>query len=176
MVKLPEHGQGQSHLMADPRAIKDFMLAGKAVLTLKSTTSGKHYTYRIKQAPDGALFFVALCTGDNEFGYSYIGQITAYNGQHFYSHGRKSTIAEGSKPAQALRWAFNALLQGRVPQGLEVWHEGRCAACARVLTDPTSLATGLGPECSDRRGVARGARAKARDKTPFATLKQLELV
>ena len=30
----------------------------------------------------------------------------------------------------------------------EVWHEGRCGKCGRVLTVPESLILGLGPECA----------------------------
>jgi hypothetical protein len=29
----------------------------------------------------------------------------------------------------------------------EVWHEGKCGKCGRALT-PSSILTGIGPECS----------------------------
>jgi hypothetical protein len=34
-----------------------------------------------------------------------------------------------------------------VPDGLEVWHEGRCGRCNRKLTVPASIESGFGPEC-----------------------------
>jgi hypothetical protein len=30
----------------------------------------------------------------------------------------------------------------------EVWHEGKCGKCGRALTVPSSILTGIGPECS----------------------------
>ena len=33
---------------------------------------------------------------------------------------------------------------------IELWHEGRCGKCGRVLTVPTSISTGFGPDCLRR--------------------------
>lgn len=33
---------------------------------------------------------------------------------------------------------------------LQVWHEGRCGRCGRKLTVPSSIETGLGPECAGK--------------------------
>lgn len=32
---------------------------------------------------------------------------------------------------------------------VEVWHEGSCGRCGRKLTVPSSIETGLGPECAE---------------------------
>ena len=32
--------------------------------------------------------------------------------------------------------------------GFEMLHEGRCGRCARRLTVPASVASGIGPECA----------------------------
>ena len=58
-----------------------------------------------------------------------------------------SKIGEDADSAKAWRW-FDANLQaGRVPEQLEVWHEGRCGRCGRALTVPESIERGIGPEC-----------------------------
>jgi len=140
----------QQHKFTEAREARSFVLSGKAIFTLKSLASGKHYTYKVKLAPDGGVSFVSLCTGDNEFGYTYIGLLRAGR----YSHGARSPIQGGSLPAQAISWALRNVFElDRIPQGLEIWHEGRCGACARLLTDPTSIARGLGPECAQRRAA-----------------------
>jgi hypothetical protein len=47
----------------------------------------------------------------------------------------------------ALNWALVNLAADIMPAQLEFWHEGRCARCARPLTDPASIEAGFGPEC-----------------------------
>ena len=69
------------------------------------------------------------------------------------------TAAAAALPADDVRargfaWFWRVLGSGRAfPAAFEFWHEGRCAACARRLTVPQSIATGFGPECAARRGI-----------------------
>jgi hypothetical protein len=37
---------------------------------------------------------------------------------------------------------------------LEISHEGRCGHCARLITTPGSLASGIGPECAAKVGMS----------------------
>ena len=55
--------------------------------------------------------------------------------------------------ARGFAWFWRTLNGGTFPATFEFWHEGRCAACARRLTVPNSIATGFGPECADRLGI-----------------------
>lgn len=41
---------------------------------------------------------------------------------------------------------------------------GRCSRCHRVLTDPASIARGIGPECMARRGMDAGGDLCVRDR------------
>lgn len=126
---------------------RSFMGAGNATVTLKSVVSGVHFTYRIRKSEDGQMQFVSVLTGsDNESSYSYLGFVR----RDVYFHGRKSKIGEQAPSAKAFAWAWRSLAQGTMPPSLEVWHEGRCGRCNRKLTHPTSIATGLGPECAGR--------------------------
>lgn len=68
------------------------------------------------------------------------------------------TAAAAALPADDVRargfaWFWRVLNGGTFPAAFEFWHEGRCAACARRLTVPQSIATGFGPECAARNGI-----------------------
>jgi hypothetical protein len=136
----------------DGNAAKAFMLAGNAHVTLKSIATGTRFTYRIrppkKEAGDTSppdIWFVQLLTGqDNNSSYKYIGQLTEARG---FWHGRKSAITEDAKSVKAFDWCWQAIRQGRLPVGVECWHEDRCGRCGRRLTVPASIGSGFGPEC-----------------------------
>jgi hypothetical protein len=65
-------------------------------------------------------------------------------------HGKKSRIASDAPSAVAFMWVWKTLISGRMHPELAVWHEGRCGACNRRLTDPASISSGLGPICAGR--------------------------
>ena len=136
------------HLITDASAAIDFAFGGKSRFTLVSQASGKRYTFRIAKAKDSDdMFFVSLLTGpSNETDYAYLG---------FVKLPRRALIAgrkgNPNHPAFiALDWALANLAAGDMPKQLEFWHEGRCARCARPLTDPVSIERGLGPECATK--------------------------
>lgn len=150
---------GQFLSTADARR---FILAGHAIVTLKSLATGKHFTYRIKRAPlqpvrpmEGVTYskdpsyFVELLTGpDNSSDFKYMG--TLRNGR--YGHGRsdKACVSVASTAAQAFAWAWNRLVGDTMPDSLEVWHVGKCGRCGRRLTVPASIASGIGPDCAEK--------------------------
>jgi hypothetical protein len=45
-------------------------------------------------------------------------------------------------------YVLNKLKTNKLPEFVEVWHEGKCGKCGRALTVPSSILTGIGPECS----------------------------
>jgi hypothetical protein len=143
-----------------------FLQGGKATFTLQSLRSGAHFTYRMNESEDGKCFFVSVLTGpDNtsRTSYSYLGYISAESG--LFRSSRKSRISPQDKRFAAFDWSYRALAAGTLPRDLEVWHEGRCCRCGRALTVPESVASGLGPECASRVGVARRASALHARKT-----------
>lgn len=126
----------------------EFMFGGSARFTLVSKKTGERKTYRMKKSDgDRPVYFAQLLTGpDNTSDYTYLG---------FGKYGQSGLIAGGKgnprHPAFiALNWTLNKLGAGEMPDQLEFWHEGRCAACGRVLTDPVSIERGLGPECASK--------------------------
>lgn len=141
-------------------AAKNFMLAGKAIFTLKSLRSGTHYTFKVshKKANGqyGESWMVSLLTGpDNWANYTYIGQIKAskgdlYNGNLYFATTKASELSMDSAPVAGFMYAFRHISRGMMPKNLEIWHAGKCGRCGRLLTVPSSIELGLGPECASK--------------------------
>jgi len=135
---------------ADARA---YALAGNARLTLLSTKTGVRFTYRVRakdvaQHVNDRLYFVSVLTGsDNESDYTYLGIIC--DGATTYRRGTKSTIGWEAPSAKAFAYFWENVTAGILPTQLEVWHEGSCGRCGRPLTDPESIARGIGPVCAE---------------------------
>ena len=130
---------------------KAFMLAGKATVTLVSKKTGTRFTFKVSMADDGQAHFVALLNGpDNEADYKYLGRIA----RDIFWAGRKvprgGDITPDAPSSRAFAWAWKAIVQDTLPEQLEVWHEGRCGRCNRKLTVPSSIASGMGPECAGK--------------------------
>lgn len=142
----------------DALTAREFMLAGVATVTLVSRVTGVRFTYKIA-APstdtaaggrtvdrEAGVRFVKVLTGsDNENDYEFLGTIFVNDGA--FRRGKKSRIGGDAPSAVAFAWAWERLDVGVMPAALEVWHEGQCGRCGRKLTDPTSIASGFGPEC-----------------------------
>lgn len=149
----------------DQGAIRAFCLGGNARFTLVSTKTGARFTFRVtapKQSLDGVktcqeeatIWFVSLLTGsDNESAFTYFGNIKLRPSGHVFEVGRKSRIAESAPSVKAFAWFWRLLQQGELPGCLEFWHEGKCCRCGRALTVPSSIESGIGPECAQKAGA-----------------------
>ena len=118
----------------------EFLFAGKALFTLVSVRTGAHLTYRVTASKDGAMFFVSHVAGGQK---SYIGCIPADNRTEFRTT-RKSTLPRGHVVVASFEWFLRHIGSPLV----ELHHAGKCGRCARTLTDPVSIARGIGPECA----------------------------
>lgn len=147
---------GEEGLMTDVSSIRTFILAGNARATLRSLKTGTRFTYRIKLAPKretragkGRPWFVSVLTGsDNDESYQYMGNLWMSGSQLSYQQGGRSRITKVAPSSKA--WTYfvqEVLYAGRLPNVLQVWHEGKCGRCGRALTVPESIRSGLGPEC-----------------------------
>ena len=131
-------------------AVEQFIFGGKATFTVESVKTENAFTYRVDASDTPGLFFVKLLAGpDNESNYVYLG--TFRNGR--YQHGKKSSVSPTAKSVLAIEYFSRALAQPEMPSTLRIWHEGRCAHCQRKLTVPESIATGYGPDCSEKLGI-----------------------
>ena len=105
------------------------------------------------------MHFVSLLNGqDNESSYMYLGYIRTSQAGPVYFHGhRKSKIGEDAPSAKAFEWMWRRIVVDLLPSSLDIWHEGRCGRCARLLTVPESIASGFGPECIGKVGFVAEA-------------------
>jgi len=141
--------------MSTTAPIKDvkFFFAGKAIFTV-SNDKGTHYTFKVSKAPSnpnfqGEMFFVSVMTGsDNESDYTYMGVLKR---DCRIVQTKKTTIGAGDVRFKTAQWAINKVLTGtELPEGYAIRHAGRCCACGRLLTNPDSIDSGIGPECAKR--------------------------
>lgn len=133
-----------AHPITAPDQALTFMLAGKATFTVKSEVTGEHLTFQVrnwKKAKHGTLHFVSVRTGND---YASIGAIRDRNS---FSLGKRADLPFDDKRVRGFRYIFEHLQAKRLPPKCEVWHEGQCGRCNRPLTDPESIARGIGPEC-----------------------------
>lgn len=141
-----------------PREIKTFLLAGHAVFTLQSTATGAHFTYRIVQAESlgsrPPLHFASVLVAPECW--SYLGVVS--DGR--LGATRASKVSPDAPSFKALAWFLRRLDQGPLPVALVFRHEGRCGRCARALTTPASIDTGLGPDCAEALGVPHRERPR----------------
>jgi hypothetical protein len=133
-------------------AILEFVLAGNAYLTLRSKKTGTRYTYRVStpKGKDAPHFVSVLYGADNVEDYVFIG--TIFDKKEFRP-GRRSAIQETDPRVRAWRWMWSRVrVDALAFEDIEVWHEGRCGRCGRMLTVPESIARGIGPECASKTG------------------------
>lgn len=135
-----------------------FVHAGRATFTLESLKTGKRFTYRVSHPmdretnkPDRSILFVSALTGpDNTRNYSYFGNI---KGAGRFEVGRKSKLQANAPSVLAFEWFYrNVVTQQRKCEALKVYHMGQCGRCGRALTVPSSIKSGIGPECAKKEG------------------------
>ena len=145
--------ESQFHSAEDALA---FIMAGNSTVTLVSKKTGTRFTYRVRVAKSETdaqtdLYFVGLLRGpNNENDYAYLGRIAkgrVYIGRKVPKPG---DVGRDAPSAIAFDYAWQHLERGRIPDMLEIWHEGRCGRCNRKLTVPASIAAGIGPECAQK--------------------------
>lgn len=130
------------HKLNNSDALK-FMFAGNSTFTVVNTKTENRFTFKVKKSKDKTsnLFFVSVLTGPDT--YTYLG--TAVEG--VYRHGKKSVVSSEAQSVKVFDYVLNKLKIGKLQDFVEVWHEGTCGKCGRVLTVPSSIENGLGPEC-----------------------------
>lgn len=124
-----------------------FVRGGKATFTIQGQKN--RYTFRVRVAKDNPkIFFVSLLTAPDF--YTYVGLL----GADSIKHTARSKICHDAPAVQAFNWFWRRTTQNIATTGMTFWHAGRCACCNRMLTDPISIARGIGPECFSKNGFA----------------------
>ena len=139
-------------------AIYDFIFAGAAVFTIVSLKTGVRLTYKVtakkedvKAGATDVTYFVNLLRGpDNTKDFAYLG-VLRKPGNFFITSA--SRITRHPTSYKSLVWFLDVLRhrrEGVLGKTLEFWHSGRCGCCGRLLTVPSSVASGIGPVCDGR--------------------------
>lgn len=129
----------------------EFMLAGKAIMTFKSTTTGTRFTYKITQSSKNKdIFFVGLMNSSDNTCFApmlYFRFPADRLSLPTFMRNTKSWISEDAPSFRMFIWVFKRLMVEMHINNLEIWHEGRCCRCGKLLTVPESVELGIGPEC-----------------------------
>lgn len=140
---------------------QDFILAGRAIFTLIGTSN--RFTYQVtRKDPDPGsrytqpTYFVGLLTGsNNESDYSYLGILDPVTGYVRLTKGSRMTPQ--APAVKAIQWALPLIwARATMPPSFGIMHVGRCGRCGRTLTVPESIASGIGPDCAGKMGLAVG--------------------
>jgi hypothetical protein len=122
-----------------------FLLAGNAHVTFRNSETNNRYTYKIRVSKNGTVHFVSVLYGsDNDSDYTYIGCIFD---KFKFKITKSSKLKEDDVRVKVFQYVFGNILRNSLPDNIEVWHEGRCGRCGRLLTVPESIESGFGPEC-----------------------------
>lgn len=147
--------------MQTPAAVKAFLLAGNATFTIDNG-SGRHLTFNIGKGKDPepggryrtAPYFASVHAGSDT--YNYMGMLDQRTGKLRQTKGSK--VGERSQAWIVLSWALRRIWSGKLlPAPARLMHAGNCGRCGRQLTDPVSIATGIGPDCAEQMGIDRTA-------------------
>ncbi len=120
----------------------EFLFAGKAEFTLRSVATGAHFTYKVTASDDGRMYFMAVLQDGRK---QYAGCVPATARTQFRST-RGSKIASSHPAVKGFEWFLTHLESPQV----ELHHCGKCGRCGRKLTNPESIALGIGPECASK--------------------------
>jgi hypothetical protein len=147
---VPSLGPGR---LGTPKIIQDFIFAGNAYFTVRSTRTGTRFTFRVSKAKPkegrkrwtGNTFFVNVLNGpENTKDYLYVGMVRDLQ----FKLTKASRVREEAASFKAFRWVYQHISRGLMPPETEVWHDGRCGRCGRKLTVPESVQNAIGPECA----------------------------
>jgi len=150
---------GTAVRMTDPEAIRKFVLAGNAYFTLTSLKTGVRYTYRVSKAKPNPnyrqlfpTYFVSVLTGsDNVGSYTYAGLLQDLAVGWGLRQTRGSKVSSQAPSYKAIEWFLGRLLNRKGwEMGVSFCHAGKCGRCGRLLTVPSSVEAGLGPECAGK--------------------------
>ena len=116
-----------------------FALAGRAVFTVRNDATGNRFTYRVKRSKNGDVFFVSV---KELSGHRYVGMIDKYKN---FRLTKNSNFGKDDVEFRAFGWLWK--FASKLPESVNVFHEGKCGRCGRALTVPESIESGFGPEC-----------------------------
>lgn len=139
----------------DKTHFKDFLLAGIAEFTIVSKETNTRFSYIVEKCPPEksttkippiwVSMYMNMVNSPGRVPL-YMGVIWENDDGAIYVHNRNRNHYSNHKGIQAFKWIFKH--RDNVPETAEIYHVGKCAACQRKLTTPSSIKMGLGPICA----------------------------
>lgn len=131
----------------DQQRAKDFILAGKCLITFNNTDTKGQFTFVIRRGWDKLnskpkdIWWVSI-------NHDLIGRIVNEN-----FIGKGDVAKDRVQAREVFAWMWHRIVNLQVPNYIEMLHPGICGACGRTLTDAISIHFGIGPECRKKLGI-----------------------
>lgn len=138
-----------------------FMLAGCSEFIMVSGKTGTKLRYRLDKKTstrsDGNEFIYWLNTSNSNETMTYAGVLffDSNDNQFKFGKGARGKLTIGDIKVKSILYVLNNLYNNRFNINVKIYHVGKCGKCAKKLTDPVSILTGLGPKCAKDCGVPR---------------------
>jgi len=135
--------------------------AGRITLTFRSPKTGEHITLiaRASAPPtDGSKKWHASNLNDAKILWIEVPNQGGWNDKVAkYTRGKGLVPDKNADPARVFcaRQLLAYVTGQPTAEGLEIFEENHCGRCGRALTDPESIAIGIGPDC---RGMDTGSK------------------
>jgi len=152
-----------------------FLFAGRCATTFEDVLTGQKWTFSIKQKVEMGYVTDTDKAGHEQKRWTivkrfpkwyvrlrlagetpYVGEVNV-EGDELIFRATKSTNT-AYVTAEIVNTFGDALrdLTAGVDRShqLRIWHRGFCGRCGRPLTVPSSIATGIGPDCAERMGIS----------------------
>lgn len=136
--------------------IRRFLLAGHAKFTLVSKKTGDRRTFRVERKGEENFWFVSMLVGPNNGeDYRYLCCMFEAGGGLKLKQNKEKWATDAFSAFLWMTGHINAIGAAAYRENwffdqCEFWHAGECGRCGRELTDPESIARGLGPICAER--------------------------
>jgi len=139
--------QTRDHLLLGGDAQRRYVVAGNAMLTLRSNNTDTHVTYRVEASEDLRHWLVYHLIDGGMRTPVLIGWIRRSTLAFSFRKVESVRTAGHSRAIAAWGWWWKQAATGATAPNVEVWGSGVCARCGRDLTDPLSARRGIGPVC-----------------------------
>jgi hypothetical protein len=136
-----------------PIRVVPFLLGGNAVFTLLKKANSHYHTYsveapKVQQDSRNPVRFVSVKGGGGSW--EPIGMIFE---KPKLAYRMKANVNGDDPKVKGFKWLIDLLGKedwASIDKYAVVMHVGMCSKCSRMLTNPDSIAYGIGPECRSR--------------------------
>ena len=122
-----------------------FIFGGNCTFTIVDDSISDHFSYKIKKKKtddNSKIYHACMLTANKSI---YFGYFKVVGNRLIFKHSRKYDVPENDPRVMELLKVIRT--RHNLNESIHIFHNGRCAYCGRMLTDPKSIERGFGPEC-----------------------------